>query len=85
MKVRYNKYDFIMLEYGVPLERNPETDILIIENIPHRKGFDQAQKYEKILKEKFTLDSAKLAVRFYPIPNSASKTVVYYYGMQTKG
>ena len=78
-------YDFIMLEYGVPLDRDPESDVLIIDNIPHRKGFEQARKYEQDLKNKFMHDAANLVVRFYPIPNSVSKTVVYFHGMQNKG
>ena len=31
------------------------------------------------------LDATNLVVRFYPIPNSASKTVVYFHGMPSKG
>ena len=42
LKVRYNMFDFIMLEYGAPMNKDPDTDILIIENIPHRKGYENA-------------------------------------------
>jgi hypothetical protein len=36
-------YDFIMLQYGVPMTRNPDTDMVIIKNIPPMEGYKAAQ------------------------------------------
>jgi hypothetical protein len=40
----YSDYDFIMLEYDVPLKRNPDTDMIIIKKIPHNNGYNTADR-----------------------------------------
>jgi hypothetical protein len=33
-KYTYNEFDFVMIQYGVSMDRNLDTDMVVISNVP---------------------------------------------------
>ncbi|TNV76974.1 hypothetical protein FGO68_gene5267 [Halteria grandinella] len=79
LKYDCREYNLIMMNYGVPMRRNPETDMVVLNGGPPA-GMRDLEEIHKGLKWHIQQEAEELCVRFYYLPEQKCNRIVIYLG-----